>query len=283
MMKITTLVENTKPPGRRDLQAEFGLSLHIEHGDAKILFDTGASDAFSRNADSLGIDLEAVDLAVLSHHHFDHGGGLATFFERNARARVYMKRSVDGTPFVRAFGLLSRRVGIDPALFERHADRIVFVDSFTEATPGVFLFPDIVSTHPRPEGNRYLYLRKAEGWEHDAFDHELVLAIRETDGVVVFTGCSHCGVLNMVETVAGRFPDAPVKGVVGGFHLLGLPVPGTRGTGRRRIAEMGREMLGYPEARYFTGHCTGRKGLRTLKKVMTGRLDTLTTGRTIEL
>jgi len=106
-MKITSLIENNPSPERQDLRAEFGLSLHIEHEGAGILFDTGATGAFSRNAPQLGIDLTAVDVAVLSHHHFDHGGGLAAFLEQNSRAVVYLKRPVEGVPYGRAVSLES--------------------------------------------------------------------------------------------------------------------------------------------------------------------------------
>ena len=64
-MKIVTLAENTAC--REDLTAEHGLSLYIETGAYKILFDMGQTDAFAKNAQVLGIDLSAVDFAVLSH------------------------------------------------------------------------------------------------------------------------------------------------------------------------------------------------------------------------
>ena len=78
-MKVAGLIENRKAQDHPDLEAEFGLSLHVDRQGTRILFDTGASGAFAPNARHLGIDPAAVDLAVLSHHHFDHGGGLAVF------------------------------------------------------------------------------------------------------------------------------------------------------------------------------------------------------------
>jgi 7,8-dihydropterin-6-yl-methyl-4-(beta-D-ribofuranosyl)aminobenzene 5'-phosphate synthase len=282
-MKITSLVENNPAPDRPDLEAELGLSLHIELQDRRVLFDTGASGAFARNARRMGIDLAAVDLAVLSHHHYDHGGGLAAFLEQNAHASIYLKHPVDGDPYARVLGLVSRYVGIDEGILESHADRFVFVERFTEIAPGIFLLADIEKTYPLPEGNRYLHLRRPGGWERDTFEHELILAVEESDGIVVFTGCSHSGILNMIRTVTDRFPGSPVKGVVGGFHLLGLPPFGFRGPGKRKIADMGREMLTYPSTHFYTGHCTGRRAFDVLKEVMAERLTPIPTGTILDL
>lgn len=53
-----------------------------------MLFDTGPEAAtFLRNADILGIDFAAVEAVVLSHGHWDHGGGLVAAIEAIAKAR----------------------------------------------------------------------------------------------------------------------------------------------------------------------------------------------------
>ena len=93
-MKLTVLAENTTC--RNDLTAQHGLSLYLETADRKILFDMGQSDAFARNAEALGIDLSKVDFAVISHGHYDHGGGLETFLKINSNAQVYIHRLAFG-------------------------------------------------------------------------------------------------------------------------------------------------------------------------------------------
>lgn len=106
-MKITTLVENQLALDHRDLEAEFGLSLLIEHTGQRILFDTGAAGAAMRNAPRLGVDLRQVDAVVLSHHHIDHGGGLPAFFAINRHAKVYLRHPPAGKEFFRALLLVS--------------------------------------------------------------------------------------------------------------------------------------------------------------------------------
>ena len=87
-MKIWTLMENAA--AREDLAAEHGLSLLIETGAHRILFDSGQSGAFADNAEKMGLNLGTVDLAVLSHGHYDHSGGLLRFLEYNDRAKIYV-------------------------------------------------------------------------------------------------------------------------------------------------------------------------------------------------
>lgn len=76
-MEITVLTENTV--SRRGLLAEHGLSVLVEEGGKRILFDTGQSGVYIHNAEQLGISLEGLDAIVLSHGHYDHTGGLPEF------------------------------------------------------------------------------------------------------------------------------------------------------------------------------------------------------------
>jgi len=282
-MRVTSLIENSCSEERPELQAEFGLSLHVEANGSRVLFDTGTSGVFLANAEALGIDIAAVDVAVISHQHFDHGGGLATFLEANDRAPVYLRDGPLAGRWFRAFGLLKRPIGLDLELVERHSDRIRYVDGTREVTPGVFLVCDIGSAHPRPRGNRRLFVERDGGFDRDPFDHELMMVVHETDGMVVFSGCSHHGILNMMDAATAAFPERPVAAVFGGFHLIGLPFYDSMAASRSEVEALGRQMLERVHGPVFSGHCTGAKAYRVLEPVMGDRLRPLATGTTIEL
>jgi metal-dependent hydrolase (beta-lactamase superfamily II) len=113
----------------------------------------------------------------------------------------------------------------------------------------------------------------------DDFAHELVLVLTEHDGLVVFTGCSHQGILNMVEAVTQAFPGSPLKAVFGGFHLVILPTLNFMAGSRDEVRGIGIRMLEYPLECVYTGHCTGSHAFQVLKGAMGKKLEYIATGR----
>jgi len=93
-MKIVTLMENTA--AREDLSAAHGLSLYIETPKHRILMDMGPNNEYLENAAKLGVDLTQVDVAILSHGHYDHGGGLKAFCQMNDHAKIYVRENAFG-------------------------------------------------------------------------------------------------------------------------------------------------------------------------------------------
>jgi len=282
-MRVVALIENTKPESREDLVAEHGLSLYIERDGQHILFDTGATRAFGQNAEKLGVNLQEVDALVVSHHHFDHGGGLSHFLEANHQAKVYLRKSEEEDFYFRVPGLVSRYIGLDQGLLKSQAGRFEFIDGFTEILPGVYILTRMVQQYALPKGNRRLFIRKDNTFSPDSFEHELIMVVQEKEGLVVFTGCSHNGILNMLATVTGQFPDMPIKAVFGGFHLIGLPMLNTMAGSKREVRNIGEELLKYPVERMFTGHCTGKRAYRVLKGVMAEKLEYFPTGSDVVL
>lgn len=282
-MQITTLIDNRPSPDDHELTAEWGLSLCVELNGRHLLVDMGATDAFARNAARLSIDIATIDAAIVSHHHYDHGGGLRRFLELNDHAPIYLGAAPHGDPTVKLLGFVRKYIGLDQALLAKHARRFRFVHERTEVLPGVFVLPHIGGQHVRPAGNRHLYLKRDSALVADDFRHEIVVAIRERDALVVLTACSHNGLLNMVETASAEFPGIPIRAVVGGFHLAKLPPFRGMSESARAVADIGRAVLDRGIETTYTGHCTGEKAFEVLRAAMGDRVQEIHTGSRIDL
>lgn len=281
-MRMTVLIENDAPADGAELAAEFGLSLLFDLEGTQVLFDTGDSGVFADNAARLGLDIAAVDLAVLSHQHFDHGGGLARFLELNDHAPVYLRRAGHADRFSR-FPDRTQPIGIDFGLLDRFPDRFVELETTTEISPGFTLVMEAGSRYPRPPGNDRLLVQRGDQLVVDDFDHELTMVLDHDDGMVVVTGCSHSGVLNMIDAAIERFPGKRLKAVVGGFHLIGLPAADSMALSRSEVEEIGREIRARCDGPILTGHCTGHKAFDILEGVLGDQLHPLSIGATTEI
>ena len=262
-MKIWTLIENTA--SREDLAAEHGLSLYIETGSRKILFDAGQSGAFADNARKLGIDLSRVDTAILSHGHYDHGGGLARFLQINAAAPVY----VSPHAFEAHYNASGKYIGLDPALAE--SGRLLTAGDEVDLGDGITLLSCLGWERPYPTDTGGLTVAREGRQVPEDFRHEQYLLIREGEKRILFSGCSHRGIRN----IAGWFrPDV----LVGGFHFKHLD---PAGDGSAVLTQAARDLLEHPTV-YYTGHCTGQEQFAFLAGMMGQRLHSLSTGAMIE-
>ncbi|OZS42300.1 MBL fold metallo-hydrolase [Photobacterium sanguinicancri] len=281
-MIVTALVDNSRLENRPDLGVERGLSLHISTMGKQLLFDAGSGQTFCDNAARLGIRIQDVDAVAISHRHHDHCNGVSHFIERNTSASIYFRDCESQDYRFKAFGF-SSNVGIDKGLLGKNNSQLNLIQDTTAILPNVFLITNINQKYPQPKGNQYLYTESENGCQHDSFDHELMMVVKEEDGLIVFTGCAHNGVLNMVDTAVTLFPDTRIKAVVGGFHLVGLPVFNSIGGSKEDIREIGKQLLSYPIDKLYTGHCTGMKAFGLLKEVLGDKLEHLPTGRRVDV
>lgn len=277
-MKITTLIENTIPRGSM-LETRHGLGLYVDIGTIHLLFDCGPDESFVHNADALGIDISTIDAVVLSHAHYDHGGGLRAFLAMNDHAPVYLLKAAKNKYFSTSRGTF-RYIGLDPDLFDEYKDRFVFFSESIEVAASIYLFAvgEYNTFHPRL--NSLLYKEEDGKMVPDDFKHELVMAITERGVNTVFTGCAHSGILNMVLTVFDRMPAIPIHTVVGGFHLINTATKAL-GETPEIVWMLGKELDKLEISRVYTGHCTGEEGFRNLQAILGARIETLYTGKKI--
>lgn len=164
------------------LTADWGYSIIIEGLEKTILFDTGTKPGiFASNFRKMGLDASAIDVLVLSHEHGDHTGGISSFVKMKTNIPVIIPHS-----FTTAFKKKMDNLGLKPLLVKEPA--MICEDLYTS---GEFDFP--------------------------LAEQALVLDTKQ--GLVVMTGCSHPGIVEMLEEIKTSF-NKNIYMVFGGFHLL---------------------------------------------------------------
>ena len=287
-MKITSLVDNISH--RAGIAAEHGLSLYIEAAGHTILFDMGQGTLFAENARALGCDLTAVDFAVISHGHYDHGGGLRTFLKENAAAPIYLSRYAF-EPHYNAEGKdisLERDLLNEPRL--RFVDGVVSLEEtdlgeaenaeeVQESAAGkaeeirLMLFAGDGATMPESASRRFpldtggLLMASDDRLVPEDFRHEIYLLIKEAGKRILISGCSHRGIC---EIEAYFEPDV----LIGGFHFMKTE-PGQK-------LDKAAACLDGCETEFYTCHCTGLIQYRYLSERME-RLHYLGAGETIKI
>ena len=257
-MKVTVLVENSACC--EDVQAQHGLSLLLETQQKKILFDMGQDDTLIRNAQKLNVDLSQVDMAILSHGHYDHGGGLEAFLGLNSKATVYVHERA----FCQYYNGTEKYIGLDFSV--QTQPRLVFTKETISLDANLRLTDcNYLGWSADSWG---LNRREGDVFLPDDFLHEQYLEVTEGEKRILISGCSHKGIGN----IAAHFrPDV----LIGGFHL-------SKETDVERLRETAETLLAGNTV-YYTGHCTGAKQYEIMKEIMGDRLQKLSTGGIFEV
>ena len=273
-MKTVCLVENTE--GSRGCGIEHGLSFYIETGTHRILMDAGADDLILKNAEILGADLKAVDTVILSHGHYDHGGGLPYFLSLNHTAKLYVQRSAFG-PYYSMHVSGPKYIGLPEVLQEN--EQTVLLNGSCEIDSSISLFADIPSDFPIPSANQRLKKKEGEEFIPDSFDHEQFPVIHEHGHHYLFSGCAHHGILNILTCFQKHYgcdPDA----VFSGFHMM--KKSGYSDADIHMITDTA-EQLRKTKTIFYTGHCTGTEPYQIMKSILGDQLHYMHCGDEITL
>lgn len=282
-MKVSVLLENNidKQSQLKDrLLAAHGLSLYIEWNGKKILFDTGPDLSFARNAVLMGIDLEQVDLVIISHGHNDHSGGLEEFFQLNSSASVYMHKEAPLPHYSRKETGNIVPIGIDASVLVKYRNRIKYINKTQDLLPGLRIYENIPQDFPRPMTNGNLYRQVDRQMIPDDFRHEILMSLDEGQRTSIITGCSHSGILNMVNLVKKDKPEQNVQAVFGGFHVYSR---GQKSIVSPTYIEKLTSGLKELDTQIFTGHCTGLENFNHIKEELGETLHSMNTGLIIQI
>ena len=167
------------------VEADWGFSCLIEGMEKTILFDTGTkSDLFFRNVEALKVDLNSVELVVISHDHYDHTGSLVPFLKKKSDVSVYLLTSFRDVLFQEV---------------KETGAKIVSVQGPVEICKNV---------HTTGEMGAQI--------------KEQTLILDTSQGLVVITGCAHPGIVDIVKK-AKQVINKDINLVFGGFHLNQTP------------------------------------------------------------
>ena len=214
-MELTILTDNTTRIDAYYL-GEPGVSYYLEDGDARILFDTGYSDVYVRNAAKLGIDLTKVTALALSHGHDDHTRGLLYFPETAEKLPIYAHPDIFepkrydgnsiGSPLTQqeAARRFDLHLTVEPVRLSEH---VTFLGQI----------PRTVEFENRSPIGEHL----VDGqWQPDFLMDDSALVYQCDEGLWIITGCSHVGICNITEYAKKLCRDERICGIIGGFHLL---------------------------------------------------------------
>ena len=264
-MKLCILVDNA--PGVQDgLIAEHGFSMWLNINGEQWLIDTGESDAFLTNASQLGIDIAEVDYLVLSHGHRDHCGGLETFLSLNDKAKIYLSTNINNNHYYSTRRGIKCKISLNHSLIEKQSHRFIFVDNDIKLNEHIVLISSFSSIHPKPLANNTLLANDSP----DDFNHEIVVAINSSNGIIIVSPCSHNGVLNTLDACSHL---GNITHYIGGTHLID-------------DFESEKELLSlattikqrYPNLTLISGHCTGNCAKKIFREALNDKFIEFYTG-----
>ncbi len=241
---------------------DWGYAALVEVNGKRILFDTGDNpEVFAQNVKAKGVDLARLDFVVMSHRHSDHMGGLTHLLAVNPKVKIYAPKEpfgVYGSSLPSSFYRKAESLPLDMRYFNGAPPQtMVFgtawpsgnfelVDKTTEVAPGVWLIA-LVSDVP---GTKEL--------------KELSLAINTPEGLVLVVGCSHPGILNIVEAATTASGNKHVQLIAGGFHLVVAQDDA--------IAKVTTSLRDTWKVEYIApGHCTGEPTFVALSQAFGNR------------
>ena len=218
-LSLTILAENRVANPKLLGEQGFSVFIHTEQGN--LLFDTGQTDTFIKNAKHINIDLNSIKKIVLSHGHYDHTGGLPYFVNQikpieivchpallNKKYKVYNETKLDiGNPW-------------DKADLIEVGTQFNFKSHPSEVIEDIYISGEIPRHSTYETINEEYMFKSKESYIHDEIHDDICLVINTDKGIVVLLGCGHAGTINSVKHAMRIMNSNKIYAIIGGMHLL---------------------------------------------------------------
>lgn len=205
-IKIYVLVDNC---ASNLCSAEHGLSYLLEY-DSKVLFDTGQSDLFLKNAKTLGIDMNIINTIALSHGHYDHGNGLKYLDNKKLVCHPHVFQS-------RYSGKQMKPVGLNQSEKEiRNKFKVTATSEPYWFSKNMVFLGEIPRKFGFEKVTTSFYLKNKV---NDELLDDTAIAIKTKKGLFIISGCAHSGICNIIEHAKLITNTNKIYGIIGGFHL----------------------------------------------------------------
>lgn len=262
-MKISILTDNVVY--KRGLLGEHGLSLLVDTGRERYLFDTGQSRVFLHNAAKLGLDLKGLCGVILSHGHYDHCGGMEHWRELGdvpvyVQEKAFEKKYAENlrTKQIRYIGME------DKGEWQENADIRKLTGGGTQISEGVYLLSEIPYTTSFEPASGSFWKAKERHPAHellvDAMEDEQLLVVEGEEGLCVFAGCAHAGIVNCLRYVQTVFHGRKIHCLVAGMHL--------KNCSQERLQETVRALKELKIDIVVPMHCTGLRAIAAIREAL---------------
>lgn len=272
-MKVHILVEDKVR--RRGFIAEHGLSLFIEDDHLSILFDVGATDVFLQNAKEKGLNLDSLDYVIISHGHYDHCNGL-DFLMPATKTKILIQETGLNSKYAKEQENY-REIGLSnkSELIKRLRSNIMKLNGDYQINEKVMILNTLSSKNDFEMIAPEFFVSKDQHIVKDLFTDEQILVINSAKGLIVFSGCSHLGIVNWLNRVRKNYPNIPIYALFAGMHLEKASEMQLNKT----IEKLSQANISH----IYPIHCAGFMATAKIKEHFLDKCSILYTGDTLEI
>lgn len=281
-LRIITVAEDSVAYGS-DLWGQHGISFFLEatneSSTQNIIFDVGQNyQALKHNMDVLGINVQKIDAIVLSHSHRDHTTGLVPLLQDVGKTNVPIIAHPDifHSSFIIEPSLKYAGMRESKDLIGLNEGRFILTSDPLSILPGLSTSGEIPRRTDFEDPGLALYMiRNGKLVQDKVFDDMSLIANVRGKGIIILTGCSHAGVVNIVKQALTLFPGTPLEGIVGGFHLVDAS--------RDKINKVLDALSEFHPQWISAGHCTGFEAQMALAEKFGSRFTPLHSGSIFDI